>query len=79
MAHTIDVLSLLTSIGLSCMPTLSLISGKLLTCFQAFAILRAYGIMARDWKPLILVVPLAMIQPALLLVGWSYVVNDWSL
>ena len=31
--------------------------------FAAFAVLRVYGVWDRDWKPLIILVPLALVKP----------------
>ena len=37
-------------------------------CSEAFTSLRVYGVWGRDWKPLLAVVPLTLIKPALIIV-----------
>ena len=36
---------------------------------EAFTSLRVYGVWGRDWKPLLAVVPLTLIKPALIIVS----------
>ncbi|KAI0752826.1 hypothetical protein C8Q80DRAFT_1118138 [Daedaleopsis nitida] len=53
--------------------------------FTAFTILRVYGVWGRDWKPLLLVVPLALVKPILYAAGppfgcvLSYDISDHTL
>ncbi|RPD57834.1 hypothetical protein L226DRAFT_540198 [Lentinus tigrinus ALCF2SS1-7] len=39
--------------------------------FASFTILRVYGVWGRDWKPLVIVVPLTLVRPALYIVESS--------
>ncbi|KAI0700995.1 hypothetical protein C8T65DRAFT_559598, partial [Cerioporus squamosus] len=39
--------------------------------FASFTILRVYGVWGRDWKPLLLVIPLTLVRPALYIVESS--------
>ena len=41
-------------------------------CSEAFTSLRVYGVWGRDWKPLLAVVPLTLIKPALIIVSKGF-------